>query len=549
MVVGSNLKKLSIVVFFTLSLFTLLLFTISDEHQEFLPKVEVKSSIGPNDKHHEFLPKVEVKSSIGPNDTMCYVITNPNGWPMRFYPKAACFPGGEYITYSEDSLYAWLQRQVTLQGEEAKLQMIDAIAYIIKSPRFDNNLIIYDHLNNTRHKKFSPIGWFSNYHAQCGDYMDYASNLLHNAYGIPMSERRQHTTPEHDLGEIMYEGRWMKVDFDPGTPSLMTPNPASPNGFASVDDIVADTSLLQESDRYLYADTLDLCPWSEMTEHRKHFIGDTRIHAATMESDFKIEGTWTLCAGCRLEWITPINTNLVYIDENSPEYQESYALLAQYQITRDTTYYLQAISILADYLDVIVEEAQNIIEQGLLTTEEVTLSSLIDHYDTLAPTGVLRIPPTTEILDISRNGDVYLPFLVTKVRTGGTVALLDTVIGPAGFEIELWNNNTAKITEAYPVQSSKLNFLTEGWIDSQNSETVITFAFNPGIYPIGQVDIGLYEVNVAGNLVVEANICNGEVDIINSTTTEDIGEIETLIYPNPTTGDFTISRDGVLINN
>ncbi len=289
-----------------------------------------------------------------------------------------------------------------------------------------------------------------------------------------------------------------------------------------------------------------------MEEHRENFVGDTQSWSVGIEDDFEIDGTWTLCAGCKLEWITPVNNYLIYMDENSPEYQEGYGLFVQYQTTGDPSYYLQAISVLADYFGITNQEAQDIIEEGLLTVEEITLShQLQERYDTIAPTAVLRIPATTEPLTIGRYGDVHLPFIVTEVETNGTVALLDTVIGQSGFAVELWNTDSAGLAEAYVVPNSELNFLNAGWVDSPNGETVITFAFNPNIYPIGQVDIGLHNVSFPNNLLVEADICNNNVDIVTSTNTEDSKEVEVglLIYPNPTSGDFTVIMDGTSINN
>lgn len=499
----------------------------------------------------ELLEKVLV-TEIGQNDTLCYKIANLNDLPISFYPKVAHLPGGEYITYSDDSLYAWLNRQVTLQGEDAKLQMIHAIAYVIKSPRFVNRLGIYDHgTHNTEHKKFSPIGWFSNYHAQCGDYMKYAQSLFHWAYNIPAGELRECSIPdEHTLGEIMYQGRWTKVDFDPGTPSLMTLNSASSNGFASITDIATDTSLLQEANRYLYADTLDLCPWFQMSEHRENFVGGTQFYNAGIYNGLDVEGTWTLCSGCTLEWITPLNNDLVYMDPNTPEYQEGYNLFVQYQITGDLTYYLEAISLLADYLGITNEEAQILIEQDLLTDEEISMDLILsERYGTVAPTILLRIPPTTEELEIGRYGDLHLPFLVTSVSTAGTVRLLDTIIGSDGFNIELWNEDSVGYAEAYAAQNSELNYLTEGWIYSPNGETLIELAFNPAIYPIGQVDIELHGVSFPGTLLIEARICNGDSDIITSIDENITVDKALLVYPNPTNGNFIVMFDNILLSD
>ncbi|MBP6925706.1 MAG: T9SS type A sorting domain-containing protein [Candidatus Pacebacteria bacterium] len=499
----------------------------------------------------ELLEKVP-SNEISPNDTLCYGITNPNSEAISFYPKIAHFPGGEFITYSEDSLYAWLNRQVTLQGEEAKLQMVNAVAYVLKSPRFINRLGLYDHVNGLGHKKYSSIGWFSNYHAQCGDYMRYGYHLLHNCYGVPLNELREFSiTGEHTLGEIMFYGQWIKIDFDPGTPSFTTSNSASPNGFASIVDIIADTSLLVESERYLYADSLDLCPWSTMFDHMENFVGDTQSWPIAIEDNFEIEGMWTLCAGCKLEWMTPINNNFVFMDPNTPEYQEGYNLFVQYQMTGDPTYYLEAISMLADYLGITVEEAQVLLEQGLLIDEEVTLDFMLsERYDTIAPTFVLRIPPTAESLEIGRYGDVHLPFIVTSVETAGTVTLLDTVIDEHGFHIELWNQDSFGFAESHEAVNSEVNFLTEGWIDSPNGETVITLAFNPMIYPIGQVDIELHNVTFPGNLIVDANICNGETGIVTSLENENsISSDIVSLYPNPSNGEFSLEVNGVVHHN
>jgi hypothetical protein len=504
-----------------------------------------------NSNAQEFLPKIEIENGIGPNDTMCYTITNSEESPMSFYPKVAYFPGGEFITFSEDSLSAWLHRQVTLPGEAGKIQMVNAIAYVIKSLRFVNRLGMYDHVNGVGHKKYSPIGWFSHYHVQCGDFMRYGYHLLHNAYNVPLSELREHSIDgQHTLGEIKLYGRWTKIDFDPGTPSFMTENLASPNGFANIADIVADTSLLVEGGRYLYADTLNLTPWFTMEEHRENFIGDTQYYGAVIENNFEVAGTWTLCAGCTLEEIIPVNNNLIYLDPETPEVQQGYMLYLQYLATGDPAYYIESISQLADLLDITVEEAMALEQADLLTTEIVTLSSqLTEHYDTIAPTLVLRIPPTTEPLEIGRYGDVHLPFVVTSVETAGTVELLDTVIGQSGFQVQLWNDDSLGLAEAYPALNSEVNFLNEGWVDSPNGETTIRLAFNPMIYPVGQVDIELHNVTFPGNLLVQAEICNGDNSIVTSTENEDINSSDVVsLYPNPTTGDFLVTVNGAPYN-
>ncbi|MCB9187071.1 MAG: T9SS type A sorting domain-containing protein [Flavobacteriales bacterium] len=497
-------------------------------------------------------PRFQLVENLGLNDTLCYSIINPTSYPMTFYPKVANLPGGEYITYSEDSLFSWLTAQVRSQGEDVKLDAIQALARLVKSPRHVNELGIYDHTLGIGRKKFSPIGWFSHYHAQCGDYMRYCDNLLIKAFGVLPDELMDCSIPyNHTMGQIYYSGSWAKVDFDPGSPSLMNRNPLSINGFASISDLVSNTELLVEEDRYLYADTVDLNPYFFMEDHRENYVGATEFYQVETEEDYEIEGSWTLCAGCSIELRVPLNPETVFLDLQTVEVQEMYQQFVSFQMTGDSLLLWQAVTALADYLDISDEEALGLIYSGNISFESPTIDVLIKHYYRRhVPTLTLRIPPSGNARNIGVDADLHLPFIVTDVTTSGTVVLTDTIIDSNGFNVNLWIDDTTGLEDGFVAKESEVNFLNDGWIYSVSDETVIKLAFNPGVYPIAGVDIEIDDLGLADNFVVESSICSGDEGLVTSLVDGPYLTDDTFsVFPNPTTGNFQVSFNNVEVSN
>lgn len=495
----------------------------------------------------ETFPRFELEGLVTPNDTFCYSISNSNSWPVRFFPKVVNIPNGEYVTFSEDSLFAWLTSRLTGEGSLVELEMVESIGYLIKSPRHVNMLGLYDHVNGVGHKKFSTIGWFSQYHAQCGDYMRFADNLLVKAYGVPVSRLRGVATPRHTMGEININGSWLKLDFDPNTPSLLTPNTNSSSGYASVIDIVENGQLLDEDNRYMYADSIDLCPWASMIELSESFIQDLEYFDSNVDTGLDIKGHWVLCDGCRLDLNVPISDYRAYLNPSAFEVQAGYQLWVAFQTSGDSSYYWQCIQMLSDYLQISIEETQFLMNSGLVSNQEADLGRYLqDYYERTVPKLTLTIPASEETRIIGSNADIHFPFIVTDVTTSGSLSLSDTSIGSLGFHVSLWNDDSTGVAAAYPALNSELNFLTAGWLHSPYGETVIKMAFNPGVYPIGVQEIDIDMLGSADYLTVDAQVCHRIEDVVTQVdlVKADDDAADMVISPNPTMGKFSVSLNG-----
>ena len=465
------------------------------------------------------LPMVEMPmSEVNENDTsFIYRITNNEATPATFFPQVANLPDGEYVTLSREHLNEWIAMSVTSTDTlTARPQILNRIKLLTKEGgRFLNGLKMFNHAYSleVQAKKFC-MGFFSNYHQQCGDYAMFSEFLLLPTGLMDSSDITQISLPDHQLASLA----GMAYDVDPGTPVFMTEDVTGPGGFADIETIIANPSILEE--QYTGDDVVSI------EEYRTFFQDPEPYQSYYEHTPPEITGEWTLCSGCSIELKIELHQKF-WIDTTIPENQallyEGYSLYEQFVTTGNPTYWNLLIANLSNGLGVTPDEAVTAMTNGWIIQyagEYIPFSEILQtQYGKHVPSLRLVVPAGT-------HSDIHFPNVVMKATTAGSVMLTDTIL-VGDFEFELWNNDSLP----HEPHNSEVNYATSMTINSPTGETVIELAYNPGFYPFILQDIFIDALGEPDNLTVE-EVLQGSESIVTGIHTEDHLN-GTLIYPNP----------------
>lgn len=476
-------------------------------------------------------PMVEIPlSELNEDDTLfIYRITNNEGAPATFFPKVANLPDGEYVTLDREHLNDWIAMSITSTDTLiAQLQALNRVKLLTKEGgRFLNRLGMFNHAYSpqVQAKKFS-MGFFSNYHQQCGDYAMFSEFLLLPTSLVDSSDITQISLPDHQLASLAE----MVYDVDPGTPVFMTEDTAGPNGFTDIETILANPSILEE--QYTGDNVVSIADYQS-------FFYDQELYQTYYEFEPPvITGEWTLCSGCSIELEIELHQQF-WIDTTIPENQalliDSYALYEQFVITGNPAYWNLLIMNISNALGTTPEETTSAFFNGWMIRyagDYAPFSEILKtQYNDNVPILKLTIPAGI-------HSDMHFPNIVTKVITEGFVALTDTIL-VGNFEFELWNDDTVVNEPA----NSEVNYATYVLVNSPAGETVIELAYNPGFYPFILQDILIDELGESDNLTVE-EILQGSETIVTSVRTQN-HQVIASVYPNPLrlSDAFTVQAD------
>lgn len=130
----------------------------------------------------------------------------------------------------------------------AQRQLI-AAWFDISKPNFSNNTIIFDWQGDSAvfKKEMSITGFLHSMHnVQCGNFFRHEVVALRKTGYFKLEDFETIDVPGHSIGQVKNMGRPIFTDSDAGTGFSWNKNPLSVNGYASIDDIRADTLLINE---------------------------------------------------------------------------------------------------------------------------------------------------------------------------------------------------------------------------------------------------------------------------------------------------------------
>lgn len=463
------------------------------------------------------LPTAEEKENkLLPGDTITWELYNTSQEASVFYPKTN-IAGAEYIVFSKDSLVAWLHRQTTSSDPETKkVEALEALAFLLKSPFYQNKSGIfsewgYNGLDTAvATKKYRLPLVLQFHHMQCGEYAKVGGNILVAAGIADTHEVRMGPLNGHLIGEILINDRWVAYDLDPGEPGFMQHNTASPNGFASIHDLINDTSLITE--RYFWQDTLNLCPWDNLQNYKEVFANSQNYTWGTTPGDLfffqeKQSGIWKI-PGQQQVVLSPVHikntvTQYAIVDVTDPALIQGQAWVELYE--SGATQYLDSIaSILAIHLEISQEQARCLFLDDKIRTG-VSFAFRGNVQDSV-PYLKVTMNPGPDTLRMGLEEDFYLPLIVDKINLpqGAAIALEDTTITTPGFhDFMLWNVDSNDYALATSPSTGQVNYLTDGWIYSPNNVPIeVCVAYNPKITPFGEEKV-LYNIITGDTLTVK----------------------------------------------
>ena len=412
---------------------------------------------------------------------------NNGNKPCNFFPLCNV-AGMEYAFRNDSTFGAWLQSKTTaVDPDQRRMEMMRAEGTLLqKTLLFLNNYIIFDEFNSDDRdrvlaKKYSTIGGkLSEAHKQCGNFVTDAMHDIVTTGDDPANFATV-SFDAHTVGQFHYRGGWVKVDLDPQEPGFMELNPASINGYASVQDIVADTTLFQN--RYKISlngvDSIDLSPVSN-SDYRKLYTNPHEYSYYMCNQTRKVTGDWTLCAGCKVERSANMNDDWFYVDTTDAGvarwYGDIYKWLKLYTTSNDQAYLDSSADLLSTKLNITSANAQTRIQHGSIVfgAKYSELFSRLYTNDVM-PTLTLTIPAHRDTIVIGR--DLKLPFLVNSVNC--TTCQIGDSLVTGSAQWDLWTPSSSNVEY---VKASSINYLDSGFLAPQYTASVMKLYYNPGLY-------------------------------------------------------------------
>lgn len=462
-------------------------------------------------------------------------------------------PGTEYIFWSDSARDSWIMSQIDEFApiEQQVIQAIHAIEKIMKSDHSQNRHHVFDGWGSILQsaKKYSWVGFgHSHYNYQCGDFSYMLLRILESLGLSTWDELRLHNIGVvidgeykglHTVGEVFSEGAWIKVDPDPGTPRTQELNPASPNGFASVQDILNDTSLVGDAPYHWISEFGDSVRLTNQTvsQYRQMF-------EETHPYDFFDEDleTYQLSPVIKIPSGVSMTTHkkeeCILVDMSAYSTIQIDSIVGQY---------------IAMYQSGDIEGIVSLVVSNTGLPETVVQEAVLDERVALAPVPywpgydrgstlpyiTFHVPSSPDTIFIGR--DISAPLLVRKVDLpqGGAIYLDDEFIVNER-EYFLFDTSNATGGMAPIVEDNDVHYFDRGFI-LPNTEALITCYVNPKTYNFwGGITFDV----LCGELpVVEQEFSHGPYYLVTEVSNDEWSGFD--IFPNPTTGTVTVkTQDG-----
>ena len=418
-------------------------------------------------------------------DSLVTVITNTDTVPVSFFPKYNQH-GLEYLAYNVDSAVAPLRRAHTsVDNDTAMMQILVKLAEILKSNLKVNAMVIGAATDQKADSSIRSIagGINSIYNQQCNNFAMQAYNLLHATDSVLFNSTNMRITvwPVHAVLEVKYKARWAMFDYDVGMPAFTVANPASPNGLASVAQIVQDTSLITPDCLYFFQG-YTLGGDHSVTGYRETFANANFSYSAPDFKQLDISGLQTLCAGCSM--VFPAKVSSIAIDTSTPQgnqmFHQGYAFMIQAYATQDPIYWDSLAMLTARLYNLTSAQGHELfsnptfpkmmmVSQGEQWWQSP--SSLI--WNGIVPTFELHMPQ--HATDIVIGQHVSLPFFVTGIQSSVPITVGDTTTSSC--TNVLWSTQGAQLQ----LPASQVNYFVTGNIPAHGDSITVSLAYNPEI--------------------------------------------------------------------
>jgi hypothetical protein len=487
--------------------------------------------------------------------------------------------------------YIWSRIDTTQTRENQKLQAMRIIATLVKSSYHLNKLLvtqewsqpttanIYD-VDSVRSLKDDPIGGFFLYHKQCGDYQKAAIEIavalgLFTYTDFQMLNVTKLTGEGHVPLAWLYMGRYTFIDFDPGMPIFMVVNPASPNGYASVDDLNSNPNLITDDQRYkwvspLTGDSVNLCPWYvSLDGYRDYFatVFSAPIWNAFWHAPYERTGKLTLSPGASFVFDSKFSvpSNKYYLSLAFPEIRSMKikfdSLAVWYQaatIAHDTSRLAvlgdSALTWLSGLLSVTRDSALTLLTNQGYQFMAADWAPPQINYKHFVPTLQLIIPSTPYDLKVGRDSSVSCEFWVTEIKAEGTVYLDGIPMDSSTFG--LWADGSTGNATSPGLYRYQIHTFSNGLIPA-NIPVVASLAYNPVIMN-PEKGLTLNEEGAPDTLSINGVLSHDtsaaviiDTTVVDTTVISGVVEITKedgmSIYPNPATDHVTVvGKEGVV---
>ena len=412
-------------------------------------------------------------------DSFVTTIKNNTASPVSFFVKYRK-PGLEYLGYSDDSTSSILrQAKKSANPDSAMSDMLWEEANIIKSFLYHDGLLIAACTDSiTLTKQCSVTGAYNSiYHQICGNFVQQAATDLHNADTTLFAWNNMRIAnidsgiDGHSVLEVHASTGWIMYDFLPGMPVFTVG--------ASVAQIIADTSLLNESHIYLYDSVLLPGDQASFSDYKSQFTNATVNYSAPFESSYPESGIQILSPGSTLTYTGLVETLIVdtlqtqgkqFFTAALPVIIQAYStgsnLLFDSLTSMVEFYYpsltvAQATSVFADhgFPHFIIPPCQQWWQSP---------SSLFWHHT--APFKTLTIPASANPLIVGKN--VRVGSYVMSASANNPVVVEDTSFQDMAETI--WS----AAIYAPMIAGNQLNYLDTGFIPA-NTTAAFTLSYNP----------------------------------------------------------------------
>ncbi|MDB5280976.1 MAG: hypothetical protein JWO06_51 [Bacteroidota bacterium] len=436
-----------------------------------------------------YLPKHTILPGDPPGKITWSRITNKSSKAVTLYPILK----DPYASDSATLIRQLLSKVTSTNRDSARLQLMFLVAHYLKSPSRINTLTMFSEAStddSINARKYALIGSELSIHNwQCQNFTREAIAVLEATQFFSDTDFIINSLKLHTVLEVKHRGDTIMLDMTSSTPVFIVGNPAKACGYASVSDIMNDTSLISESSRYLF-NGQPIFAEADISEYQMHFQSVDKDLFVKVPLD-NFDARIVLCAGCWMEYRdtlgyiidTSVLSNRNFIEAAAVQCSHFSKL---YKLTGNTAYQDSTLFYLyngpATLLNLSLAAAKAAYNSGRIRYYGAT-QSWYPSYDTKLPQLFFNKPASAPGAIWGK--DISFPFLVSSFTYNHAISnfqfysaeLLDTAPVVTAQQFNYANSFNRIIPANVPLQLSLLynpaliNFYLGGAMFTTNSVT------------------------------------------------------------------------------
>lgn len=434
-------------------------------------------------------------------------VENPTDSAITFW--FADFPQTDSAFLND---YIWKKVTNPADTQGTRLEIMNACAEFLKNSYYHtNSSLIFDGqwVDDLLYaKEHSLIGRiYSTYSTQCGNNSLHASiiQLMFPGY-FSIEEFGFASVPGHSFTNTIINGRQAHTDYDVGTCGFMFKNAQSPNGWASTEDLIADSSLINSK---FLINGQDLCPQMSLSQYNTALSsGPVIIGGIPYKEPVKLNGFFILPPHSSVETspVGPVFFLDTSIATNTEALQNIQALVGQAQ--QGCAYCYDSIvntmerlwSVDSSMVSLVLKGAPVVLYNPLLLAGRPFSVLIRDLYDRDAVPYWILHTNNTDTLNIGT--DIKMPLFVLEAENCevGDTAISEKTVFP------LWVGGPVPNKLTY----REVNYLESGKLYPGEHHLKLSVNANAAFISV------LSEWNIAGG---EGLIFNTVTDLLNQPVT------------------------------